>query len=137
MWTRILLALSFLYDTRPTITGIFLPRLFREMAGSPLVCDTNMHCVCFGQFFSNDTGVGCVPCPAGTYAAWPSTIDQPTTKCEPCPRETFSARAGQSRCQPQLNCGPGFAVAEPVQSTAPRHCIACQHNVSFTTEVTA
>lgn len=107
----------------------------REMTGSPLVCDTKMQCVCFGQFISNSSGVGCEPCPAGTYAIRPSAADQPSTTCAPCPRETFSVRAGQSHCERQPNCGPGSAVAESVQATAPRRCKTCQLNVSFTAEV--
>lgn len=105
------------------------------MAGSPLVCDQHMSCVCHGQYRSNVTTVACDPCAPGTFAARPATEARPAAHCRPCPFETYSSRRGQAGCVAQPVCLPGTAVAVPATSSSERQCVACDGNRSFTAEV--
>lgn len=105
------------------------------MRNSPLQCDINMNCVCYGSLTYSADEVVCDACRPGFYTLRVSSRTNPIVNCLPCEEGYFTDRLGSSSCKPQTTCTAGTAEKVAATSSSDRTCVECEAGVTFTTQV--
>jgi hypothetical protein len=107
-----------------------------DMQGSPLQCNIPMTtCTCNGQLSVDEAEIVCDGCPAGTYAAVPSTLNNRTTMCQSCLPGFYADISGSSGCKPHRICAPGSYEVAAGTASSDRHCGSCVAGSNFTSQV--